>query len=76
MDQAARRQALAPPRTVEVADGCFAYVQPDGTWWLNNCGLVAGRRTVLSIDTCSTEARTRAYLAEVAAWRGAPPAWW
>lgn len=49
----------------EVADGVFAYVQPDGSWWINNTGFVAGRRTVVSIDTCSTERRTRAYLDKV-----------
>jgi cyclase len=54
--------ALPPPRTVEVADGVFAYVQPDGSWWINNTGFVAGPTAVVSIDTCSTERRNRAYL--------------
>jgi len=26
----------------EVAPGAYAWVQPDGTWWLNNAGVVAG----------------------------------
>ena len=46
----------------EVSDGVFAYIQPDGTWWINNTGFLAGTRGVTSIDTCSTERRTRAYL--------------
>jgi cyclase len=54
--------ALGPPRTEEVADGVYAYVQPDGTWWINNTGFVVGRSGVLCIDTCATEARTRAFL--------------
>jgi cyclase len=54
------------PRTVEVADGVYAYVQPDGTWWINNTGFLVGPRGVISIDTCSTERRTRAYLAAIA----------
>ncbi|HLI72942.1 MAG TPA: MBL fold metallo-hydrolase [Acidimicrobiales bacterium] len=53
---------LPPPRTERVADGVFAYVQPDGGWWINNTGFVVGERTVLCIDTCATERRTRAFL--------------
>src|ERR1700722_18694772 len=56
---------LPPPWVSEVADGIFAYVQPDGSWWINNTGFIRGDRTVISIDTCSTERRTRAYLAKV-----------
>ena len=56
---------LAPPWLHEVADGVFAYVQPDGTWWINNTGFIRGERTLLSVDTCSTERRTRAYLDKV-----------
>lgn len=56
---------LAPPWLSEVADGVFAYVQPDGTWWINNTGFIRGVRTLVSVDTCSTERRTRAYLAKV-----------
>jgi cyclase len=53
------------PRLVEVADGIHAYVQPDGTWWINNAGFLIGRRGVVSIDACATERRTRAYLAAI-----------
>lgn len=56
---------LPPPWVSEVADGIFAYVQPDGSWWINNTGFVRGDRTVMSIDTCSTERRTREYLDKV-----------
>ena len=52
---------------IEVSDGVYAYIQPDGSWYINNTGFLAGRHGVVSIDTCSTEARTRAYLASVAA---------
>ncbi|MFB4309299.1 MBL fold metallo-hydrolase [Actinomadura sp. GTD37] len=53
------------PRLQEVSDGIFAYVQPDGTWWINNTGFLAGTRGVVSVDACSTERRTRAYLASI-----------
>ena len=47
--------------------GIYAYIQPDGTWWINNTGFLAGPQGVISIDSCSTERRTRAYLAAIAA---------
>ncbi|MFD1932182.1 MULTISPECIES: MBL fold metallo-hydrolase [Nonomuraea] len=49
------------PRVEEVSDGVYAYIQPDGSWWINNTGFMAGRRGVISVDACSTERRTRAY---------------
>src|SRR5215510_11813366 len=57
---------LGPPEVVEVSDGVFAYIQPDGSWWINNTGFLTGRREVISIDACSTERRTRAYLEAIA----------
>lgn len=56
---------LPAPHTEEVADGVFAYIQPDGSWWINNTGFVDGTSQVLAIDTCSTERRTRAFIAEI-----------
>ena len=46
----------------EVSAGIFSYVQPDGTWFINNCGFVVGEDEVVVIDTTSTEARTRAFI--------------
>jgi cyclase len=66
-------ERLAPPRVVELAERVFAYVQPDGTWWINNAGFIAGSDSLLSIDTCSTERRTRDYLAAVSATTGRMP---
>jgi cyclase len=64
---------LAPPFVSEVAEGVFAYVQPDGSWWINNTGFLAGSSVVLSIDSCSTERRTRDYLSAVQATVGRLP---
>ena len=55
-----------PPRVQEVSDGIYAYLQPDGTWWINNAGFLVGRRGVVSVDACATERRTRAYLEAIA----------
>jgi len=60
------------PEVQEVSPGVYAYVQPDGTWWINNTGFLAGPQGVISIDTCSTERRTRAYQSAIAAVTAAP----
>jgi cyclase len=54
------------PELREVADRVFAYIQPDGSWWISNTGFVVGERSVVSVDACSTERRTRAYLDRIA----------
>jgi cyclase len=53
---------MEPPVQQEMAPGIYAYIQPDGSWWLNNTGFLVGRTGVLALDSCSTEARTRALL--------------
>jgi cyclase len=63
---------LGPPELVEVGDRVFAYVQPDGSWYINNTGFVVGRSSVISIDACSTERRTRAYLDRIGSVTPAP----
>ena len=63
---------LGAPELIEVADRVFAYVQPDGSWYINNTGFVVGRSGVISIDACSTERRTRAYLDRIASVSPAP----
>lgn len=63
----------APARLEQVADGVFAYVQPDGGWCVNNAGLVvAGGRSLL-VDTTATEARTRALRRAVLGVAPGPP---
>ncbi len=63
---------LDPPRVEEVSDGVFAYIQPDGTWWINNTGFVVADDGVVAVDTCATERRTRDFLAAVARVSAAP----
>jgi cyclase len=53
------------PVMTAVADDVFAWVQPDGSWWVNNAGAIATADGVILIDTCATEHRTRALLAAV-----------
>ena len=60
------------PEVHEVSAGIYAYVQPDGTWWINNTGFLVGPQGVISIDSCSTERRTRAYQGAIAAITPAP----
>jgi cyclase len=65
-------EQLSPPHTVEVADGVFAYIQPDGSWWLNNTGFVVGADTVVAVDATSTERRNRALLDAIGAVTSTP----
>ena len=60
------------PRLIEVAERIFAYVQPDGSWSINNTGSSPAKRSVVSIDACSTQRRTRAYLDAIASVTRAP----
>lgn len=60
------------PEVHEVSAGIYAYIQPDGTWWISNTGFLAGPQGVISIDSCSTERRTRAYQEAIAAVTQAP----
>lgn len=53
---------LGDPELVRLGQGIYAYIQPDGTWWINNTGFIVAADGVVLIDTCSTERRTRAML--------------
>ncbi|MFF8595162.1 MBL fold metallo-hydrolase [Streptomyces sp. NPDC015220] len=53
-------------RLQEIAEGVFAYVQPDGGWCLNNAGLVVSDGQAALVDTAATRARAQA-LKEAAA---------
>ena len=57
---------LGPGLLEEVAPNVFSYVQPDGTWFINNTGFIVGNSGVVSIDTTSTEFRNRAYIDAIA----------
>lgn len=61
-----------PGRAQEVSDGIHAFVQPDGSWMINNSGFVAGASGVLCVDACATERRTRDLLAAIAEVTAAP----
>lgn len=50
---------IPPPSIEEVSAGVFGYVQLDGSWGLNNTGFVVGAESVLVVDTCFTERRSR-----------------
>ncbi len=51
---------IPPPHVEEVSPGIFAYVQLDGSWFLNNAGAIVGKQAVTAVDTTSTEARALA----------------
>ncbi|MBI9082017.1 MAG: MBL fold metallo-hydrolase [Desulfobacterales bacterium] len=55
----------------DLGNGNFAWLQPDGSWGLNNAGLMVGRDKTVLVDTLYDLARTRAMAAAMA---GAVPA--
>ncbi|MER5886582.1 MBL fold metallo-hydrolase [Streptomyces sp. NPDC001941] len=67
------RTTGAPVRATEVADGVFAYVQPDGGWCLNNAGILVGGGASALVDTVATAARARALRAEALRLAPGPP---
>ena len=50
------------PELRQVCEDVYAYLQPDGSWYLNNTGFLVSSTGVISVDATSTERRTRAYL--------------
>jgi cyclase len=48
-----------------VSPGIFAYIQLDGSWFLNNAGCITGSRSATVVDATGTEARARAWHAAV-----------
>lgn len=63
---------IPAPTLEEVSDGIFAYVQLDGSWGLNNAGFFVGKQAVTVVDTCFTEARTRAFVDAIESVTGLP----
>lgn len=54
-----------PPQLEQVSEGIYAYLQPDGSWGLNNPAFIVGPDGIIVIDTCFTEARSQAFLATI-----------
>jgi cyclase len=57
----------------EVGPGVHAWVQPDGSWWINNAGAVLGDDGIVLVDTCATARRTRRFLDAVRTASGDAP---
>jgi cyclase len=58
---------MTPAHVSQISEGVYAYLQPDGSWYLNNTGFLTGPAGVISVDATATEQRTRAYLDAIAA---------
>jgi cyclase len=72
MSQHISSVTLDPPTVEQVADGCYAFIQPDGSWFINNTGFITSDEGVILIDTCATENRTIRFLDSVRAVTSAP----
>ncbi|MGE3073131.1 MAG: MBL fold metallo-hydrolase [Dehalococcoidia bacterium] len=56
---------IPAPAIEEVSKGIYAYIQLDGSWFLNNAGCIVGEKTATVIDSTGTEARARAWHAAI-----------
>lgn len=56
----------------DLGRGIFAYIQPPGTWGLNNSGFIIASHGTLIIDATLTELRTRSLIQEVDARSNGP----
>ena len=59
-------QPTDPPRTEQLAHGIYAFVQPDGGWFVNNSGIIVADDSIILIDSAATAARTKALRAATA----------
>jgi cyclase len=71
-DEAPDGVQLPAPALEEVSESVFAYIQLDGSWGLNNTGFIAGRDSLIAIDTCFTERRSRAFRDAIRSVSGLP----
>lgn len=63
----------ASPYLSEVAEGTFAYVQPDGGWCLNNAGCLVSDGQSLLVDTAATQKRALALKEAITTVCASPP---
>jgi cyclase len=55
-----------------LADGVYAYIQPDGSWNVSNAGIVTAPDTTIVIDTLASEPRNRLLLDQIKAVQHGP----
>ena len=60
------------PEVHEVSAGIYAYVQPDGSWCINDTGFLVGPQGVISIDACDASRRQPLATAKIC---GTRPKW-
>lgn len=73
--QSVAAQVVSPvvDRVQEVADGVYAFVQPDGGWCLSNAGVIVSGGECVLVDTAATERRALGLKRAVAAVSPAAP---
>jgi cyclase len=54
--------SIGAAELVELVDGVFAWIQPDGSWWVNNAGAIFSGGEGMVVDTCATSERTLRFL--------------
>lgn len=49
----------------QIGEGIYTYLQPDGSWGLNNAGLIVSKNQALLVDTLFDYKHTGEMLAEI-----------
>jgi cyclase len=52
-------------KLIECSDGCWAYIQLPGGWFLNNAGIIPGEQVSLIIDSLATRQLQADFLANI-----------
>ncbi|OYO16542.1 MBL fold metallo-hydrolase [Enemella dayhoffiae] len=55
----------AEPYWNRVSEHCWAWIQPDGSWFVNNAAIVADGAQLVAVDTLASVPRTRRYRAAI-----------
>lgn len=50
---------------VEIKEGVYAYIQPGGSWFVSNSGLIVGPDHNVVVDSLATKSQVEPYLAEI-----------
>jgi Zn-dependent hydrolases, including glyoxylases len=49
----------------EISPGIYAYVQATGGWFINNAGLIVGKKDAIVVDSLANAKRAESFLGEI-----------
>ncbi|MEM4966427.1 MAG: MBL fold metallo-hydrolase [Sulfolobales archaeon] len=48
-----------------ISDNVYAFIQPNGDWFLSNAGVIIGKEYAIVVDSLTNEKMTRAFISEI-----------